>query len=145
MLFQQPVSLSHTHTHALLRLLLLLIPTSAPEQWLGSHPSLVPCDLAGQFNLDEWRLVDRTPHDLTWNTLPRPLQTIGQYKMLLGNLFKWFNLYSEFPPDDSYAWKVFPDGEQIKQAVKIYGNQAVDIAVEMETVKELASSVGMNH
>jgi hypothetical protein len=94
--------------------------------------------------LDDWRLVDRTPHDLTWNLLPRPHQSPGQYLLLLGNLFKWFTLYNAAPPDDSYAWRVFPDGEKWRQAVRVYGNRTVDVMVEAEGKRQLASSLGMN-
>jgi hypothetical protein len=116
----------------------------ASEQWVGSSPTLIPCDLTGDKALDDWRLVDRTPHDLTWNMLPRPRQAPGQYLMLLGNLFKWFTLYNAAPSDDSYAWRVSPDGEKWKRAVKLYGNRTVDLMVETERKRQLASLSGMS-
>jgi hypothetical protein len=61
--------------------------------------------------------------------------------MLLGNLFKWFTLYNAAPSDDSYAWRVFPDGEQWRQAVKVLGNRTVDIILEKQRKRELASSL----
>jgi hypothetical protein len=64
--------------------------------------------------------------------------------MLLGNIFKWFTLYNAAPSDDSYAWRVFPDGEKWRQAVKLYGNRTVDIMVEKGRKKRLASSLGRN-
>jgi hypothetical protein len=114
------------------------------EQWVGSSPALIPCDLTGDKILDDWRLVDRTPQDLTFNILPRPGQSPGQYLMLLGNLFKWFTLYNAAPHDNSYAWRVFPDGKKWRKAVKMFGNRTVDVMVETERNRHLASSLGMN-
>jgi hypothetical protein len=62
--------------------------------------------------------------------------------MLLGNIFKWFALYNAAPSDDSYAWRVFPDGEKWRQAVKVLGNRTVDIVLEKERKWNLASSLG---
>jgi hypothetical protein len=98
--------------------------------------------LTGEKNLDDWRLVDRTPHDLTWNMLPRPRQPPGQYLMLLGNIFKWYALYNAAPSDDSYAWRVFPDGDKWKRAVQMFGNRTVDLMVETARKHQPKSSVG---
>jgi hypothetical protein len=62
--------------------------------------------------------------------------------MLLGNIFKWFTLYNAAPSDDSYAWRVFPDGEKWRQAVRLLGNRTVDIVLEKERKRQLASSLG---
>jgi hypothetical protein len=61
--------------------------------------------------------------------------------MLLGNIFKWFTLYNAAPSDDSYAWRVFPDGEKWRQAVKVFGNRTVDVILEKEKKRQLASSL----
>jgi hypothetical protein len=50
-----------------------------------------------------------------------------------GNLFKSFTLYNTAPPDDSWAWRWFPDGPKWKEAVKQYGNRTVDVVVASET------------
>jgi hypothetical protein len=34
---------------------------------------------------------------------------LGEYFFLAGNIFRWDFLYSQMPPDDSFAWKFYPD------------------------------------
>jgi hypothetical protein len=99
--------------------------------WVGSHPSMVPCDLTD--DLAKWW------GKFSWSLFPRPspsrLDPIRehQYNYVGGNLFKWFGLYNEGPPDDSWARRWFPDGQKWKHAVARYGNQTVDIVVASKT------------
>jgi hypothetical protein len=64
--------------------------------------------------------------------------------MLAGNLFKWLALYHEAPDDDSWAWRSFPDGEKWKQAVRIYGNQTVDVLMKEKWMREVNRTKSRN-
>jgi hypothetical protein len=103
--------------------------------WVGSHPSLVPCDLT-EDDFEDWTWNDRTESDFSWGMIPRPTQKSHLYNKLLGNLFKWYTLYNEAPDDDSWAWRSFPDGAQWKAAVARFGNRTVELTLETERKKK---------
>ena len=102
------------------------------EHWVGSHPSVVPCDLsqtykylywvrarrnttatfeyamAPRFGIEEpWFRIQKQEFVLK-NRVPR----LREYFLLAGFLFKWYSLYGEVPPDDSWIWRWFPDGKE---------------------------------
>jgi hypothetical protein len=81
---------------------------------------------------DAWVWVDRNESDFSWGMIPRPTQKSHQHNKLLGNLFKWYNLYNEAPGDDSWAWRSFPDGVQWKDAVAQFGNRTIEVTLEKE-------------
>jgi hypothetical protein len=64
--------------------------------------------------------------------------------MLAGNLFKWLTLYHEAPNDDSWAWRSFLDGEKWKRAVKIHGNQTVDVLMKEQWMREVNRTKSRN-
>jgi hypothetical protein len=107
------------------------------EHWIGSHPSLFPCDLTAD-PLTAWRQKWRSSVEFTWSMFPRPEQVNDpstdwdRPPLIAGNLFKWFTLYGHAPADDSWVWRWFPYGEKYKKAVKLYGNQTFDIMVTQE-------------
>jgi hypothetical protein len=110
----------------------------APTHWIGSSPLLNPCTLTSE-DLKKW-FVDRNAlADFSWSLLPRTDSSSldyarkQQYNVIGGNLFKWFALYNMAPPDDSWAWRWFPDGQKWKEAVSKYGNGTVDVVVASET------------
>jgi hypothetical protein len=109
----------------------------AQEHWIGSHPSLNPCDLTAD-PLDDWRHQERSPSEFSWSMFPRPAQLndpstdYDQPPLIAGNLFKWFTLYHRAPADDSWVWKWFPYGERYRKAVKLYGNRTFDVMVTQE-------------
>jgi hypothetical protein len=107
--------------------------------WVGSHPSLVPCDLTEDV-YDDWIWNDRKESDFSWGMIPRPTQISHQHNKLLGNLFKWYNLYTEAPDNDSWAWRSFPDGAQWKAAVAKFGNRTVEVTLETERKKRMVSA-----
>lgn len=107
------------------------------EAWVTSHPSMIPCDLTGE-RLSYW--TDHGAQDsagLSLAHFPRPPMKLETLYMLAGNLFKYFALYNEAPPDDSWMWSSFPDGEKWRQAVKTHGARAVDILMEEKMQTEL--------
>jgi hypothetical protein len=107
------------------------------EHWVGSHPSLFPCDLTAD-SLGSWREKDHSPSEFSWSMFPRPEQINdpstdwNQPPLIAGNLFKWFTLYKQAPADNSWVWRWFPYGEKYRQAVKLYGNRTFDIMVNRE-------------
>jgi hypothetical protein len=105
--------------------------------WVGSHPSLVPCDLTEDV-FDDWTWNDRKESDFSWGMIPRPTQISHQHNKLLGNLFKWYHLYNEAPDNDSWAWRSFPDGAQWKAAVAKFGNRTVEVTLETERKKRMS-------
>ena len=119
------------------------------EYWIGMHPTLVPCDMATEANMDVWK----EPGDLTgnfrWGLAPkRPIEDKGwvfhiycpmpdalwkeldlrlrEYFLLPGHLYRWMKEVGEFPPDDSWIWKWFPDGAYWKKSIAERGDKALD-------------------
>jgi hypothetical protein len=107
------------------------------EHWIGSHPSLQPCDLTSD-SLTDWRQRWHNSVEFTWSMFPRPVQTNdpstdwNRQPLIAGNLLKWFTLYGHAPADDSWAWRWFPYSEKYKQAAKVYGNRTFDVMVTKE-------------
>jgi hypothetical protein len=113
----------------------------ADEHWIGSHPSIFPCDVAPNSNL--WKWVSPPPEGfvpghappIRWSPAPRysifgewgfyrdenesqtkrmlrtPEWRSREYFLLPGFLWKWLRWYNEVPPPNSFVWKWFPDGE----------------------------------
>jgi hypothetical protein len=114
----------------------------APTHWIGSSPLLNPCTLTPE-DLLKWFVERDALADFSWSLFhrqePTELDYIRkeQYNVIGGNLFKWFTLYNMAPPDDSWAWTWFPDGQKWKEAVSKYGNRTVDVVAASET-KRLA-------
>lgn len=107
------------------------------EHWVGSHPDMVPCDLTAD-PLADWREHEHSPAEFNWSMYPRKEQERNpdiewkQPPLIAGNLFKYFTLYNQAPPDDSWVWRWFPYGEKYRQAVKKYGNRTFDIMVPLD-------------
>jgi hypothetical protein len=94
-----------------------------------------PCDLTGE-TLHNWTQGPRDPADFSNAAFPRPPLILKTRYMLAGNLFKYLTLYHEAPNDDSWSWRSFPDGEKWKQAVKIHGNDTVDVLMIEKWIRE---------
>jgi hypothetical protein len=111
----------------------------APTHWIGSSPLLNPCTLTPE-DLKKWFVERNALADFSWSLLPRTDPDVEldsfrkqQYNVIGGNLFKYFTLYNMAPPDDSWAWRWFPDGQKWKEAVAKYGNRTVDVVTASET------------
>ena len=108
----------------------------AAKHWIGSHPSVVPCDLSNTVDLDfvagasrdgsyfEFSLAPRSPVDSPWfGGSPRITDKLlhnirlrtKEYSLLAGRLFLWLGLYDEVPQSSSWVWTWFPDGQQWRQ------------------------------
>jgi hypothetical protein len=127
------------------------------EHWVGSHPHIKPCDVSDKsLDLAAWTQGERTAEDFTWGMAPRrktaPIdnnpkaQTIvygrranrmREYSLLPGNIFKWFALYNETPPHDSWIWSWFPDGEEWRLGSAMYGQNVTDVLTRDMAAKAL--------
>jgi hypothetical protein len=120
------------------------------EQWVGSHPSLQPCDLSPTADFRYW-VKDQPRSDWKWSTAPRhsveapwyrvqtgkrdailadPSRRMREYFLLAGMLFKWLHLYQQTPPADSWIWRWFPDGAEWRQGVQDYGGDVVRVLTQ---------------
>ncbi|KAL3924699.1 MAG: hypothetical protein SGILL_000886 [Bacillariaceae sp.] len=121
----------------------------ASEAWLGSHPSLVACDVSVARKVDFWK---RLQHDVysNWNfsVAPRPTDQSGkflhirrtlrnrptyrmrEYYLLAGHMFKWTHLYGQVPTKSSWVWKHFPDGEEWREGYHKFGENVVEALLD---------------
>lgn len=114
----------------------------AMEHWHGSHPSLdITCDVSNHSTNEYWkntRAADRKPDDWRFDRFPRrpspglPLELFQneskrrkEYFLLPGHLFKWYQLYGELPPLNSWIWSWYPDGAFWKDQVQKHGTMAI--------------------
>ena len=132
------------------------------EIWPVSHPSIRPCDLSATPALTHWYVDRRPTSEMIWDWAPRHAlqderwlmpypdqrnqtlsdanQRMHDYFLLPGHLTRWFTLYGQGPPSDSWVWSWFPDGDQWRQAVEEHGEQAVQVlAARHSTTNPLAS------
>ena len=120
------------------------------EQWVGSHPSIQPCDLSYTANFRHW-VQPQSQSDLKWSMAPRhdimapwyriqtgkregilntPSRSMREYFLLPGLLYKSIQLYNETPPLDSWVYEWFPDGDIWKQGVQKYGTNVVRVLTQ---------------
>lgn len=116
-----------------------------PEHWIGSHPSVQPCDLSIPEDYWYWESHVVSPKDdFHWSMFPRrpynashefelgPIYIedhdirLRNYNLLPGLLFLWRNLYNATPPTTSWIWSWLPDGALWQEAIAAYGPKAVD-------------------
>lgn len=120
------------------------------EQWVGSHPSLRPCDLSLTANFrhwvqaqshSDWQLSLAPRHDIwaPWYriqtgkreaVMANPSKRIRDYFLLAGVLFKSIQLYNATPPLNSWIYKWFPDGEIWQHGVQKHGTGVVQVLTE---------------
>ncbi|KAL9183710.1 hypothetical protein ACHAXT_004566 [Thalassiosira profunda] len=134
------------------------------EHWIGSHPSIQPCELHRK-NVTFASMIegDITPADYEWGMGPRRREVVGEdlearariqndedaqfreYFFLPGNLLKWFTLYGSdgIPSKKSWVWKFFPAGAKWKKLVDRYGENAVEQMV-MQSSRGIQSAFSVN-
>ena len=116
------------------------------DHWIGSHPSLMPCDLSddhptvwargeqtrSRFSLHNGAHMKGTPYardnsaELEKKILSDERMRVREFSFLAGNLLKWYTLYGSAPQPTSWVWKFFPDGDQWLSGVVKYGNKVVE-------------------
>jgi hypothetical protein len=129
------------------------------EHWVGSHPRITPCDVSiKSLDLADWSQADRSDVDFEWAMAPRrrtaPIDNnpraqttvyrkranrMREYYLLPGNVFKWFSLYNETPPHDSWIWSWFPDGDEWRVGSVMYGQNVTDVLTQDIAEKSLYS------
>lgn len=121
----------------------------ALEHWIGSHPGIVPCNLSPSYNLKTWmRGLTRKPdYELTIGPRPiaggrvayvqgKPEKRLREFLFLPGQILKWTMLYDQLPPQDSWVWEWYPDGERWKLAVAEHGPVLAIYNVTFEHTKK---------
>jgi hypothetical protein len=109
------------------------------DHWVGSHPSLIPCD----FNFEQSQEVSIGPSrkgSFVKEYQPDKQNDLEGYKrgrmrefyFLAGYLLKWYVLYQELPAKDHWAWTWFPDSEKWKEGISIHGPDRVVKAITEE-------------
>jgi hypothetical protein len=124
----------------------------AMEHWVGSHPSIMPCDVAGDLagNLTAWNQSGGANESVfVWKMAPhasfRPAKywsplsdanvdlimshknlRMREYFLFPGQLFKWMYLYNEIPQLGSWALQWYPDRVEWRQRVKLWGIKVLD-------------------
>lgn len=114
------------------------------EHWLGSHPSIRPCDVSKPANFDYWLDDDRDFHEFEVRTAPRhnisadwkwyqyashpevltedtedhAQQRRRDFFLLRGLLYRSIALYGVLPDTSSWVWDWFPDGTAWLEATK---------------------------
>jgi len=94
----------------------------AAEAFIGTHPNIVPCTLdknqtftmvplgkfpanIGPFTINFNNVVNHGGHRREWFLLP-------------GLLWRSHFIYNELPPDDSWIWWYFPEGDKLRQLLE---------------------------
>jgi hypothetical protein len=112
------------------------------QHWIGSSPSLIPCDMTFAAGKLYWTKTRNTTTEFDWSMAPRASSLdekqipsseslrVREYFLLAGNILKWYTMYNEVPSASSWVWSFFPEGDKWRQAVETYGNQSIDAMVE---------------
>lgn len=120
------------------------------EMWVGSHPSVHPCDVSTKPDIGYWLVKDRNTQDeFHYSLIPRKDRTMRDYVThsepkydvetvldnekhrykdynLLGGMLTRFRLmYAKMPLDTSWMWSFYPDGQVWKEGLKQYGQDNV--------------------
>lgn len=125
----------------------------ALDGWVSNHPSLRPCDLSAEtemnhwhrqsvYNFSEFRVsavgggnhsqwapshCDPKCHRIEAKILQDKDIRKNEFYLLSGNLLKWYSLYDMAPPSSSWVWKAFPDGLEWLDSVKKYASDGVRV------------------
>lgn len=113
-------------------------------QWIGSHPSLLPCDVTDQ-SPEYWGGANHhsrelrlrrfpTEHDqlarATIETSENASSRMRDWRYLAGNLLRWHALYGQSPGPESYVWKSFPDSSFWWNASTSLGNKTATLVTK---------------
>lgn len=130
----------------------------ADEHWIGSHPSIIPCDINGASVCDNKNTKNKKKSNQQqnvsrgmamaprcnfmssdWHGLDAELRNSTlknenirkrDYFLLAGFLFKWIYLYNETPPMDSWVYDWFPDGPYWKNGTIQYSTRVFQVLTE---------------
>jgi len=135
------------------------------EHWIGSHPSIKPCELHNvSVSFERMITSNMTADDYAWGMGPRRAEVVDEfpdareriendedaqfreYFFLPGNLLKWFTLYGSegVPSQSSWAFKFFPAGDKWKELVRVHGVNAIE-EMAMQSSYGFQSSYATNN
>lgn len=127
----------------------------AMDHWIGSHPTILPCDLTDKLTRFGFRerqesffTLRKGPRTqgLPFSQLDRQMEVkvfsterlrMREFLYLAGNLLKWYILYESAPPPSSWAWSFFPDGEVWLNGVEKYGKSVVEAITSKYELSEV--------
>ena len=145
---EQPSHTNSANTIFLLIMLVPLSAASFKEHWIGSHPNLVPCDLSPTNDITTWfhppdnsstwfhrsernfefAFAPRTSIEVDWflrrNDHYRFQDQVNKRNrmrerfLLAGLLASFLFFYQTTPPNSSWIWDWYPDGEEWRQGVQ---------------------------
>lgn len=118
----------------------------AMEAWIGSHPSIKPCDVSKTKHLMFWLDEDQdTEDEFEFAMAPRQPDApfdldeamekkvlankelrMKEYYLLAGKIVRWYTLYGSVPSHSSWVWQWFPDGEEWRKGTELYGKNVVE-------------------
>ena len=122
----------------------------ALDYWIGSHPSLEPCDLSEKgLGMTYWRQANTTsvddpppfhwalaprqleaPYDMNWmmkeNVFQNDSHRLREYFFLAGLLSRMYSLYQQYPKPFSWVWLMMPDGLKWLRAQNEFGARVVE-------------------
>lgn len=111
----------------------------AAEQFVGTHPSLIPCSFRG----DEFWTIDPPgsfdlhvikTEQLDFELIEQNNAHLKEWFLLPGILWRYHVLYGEVPPPESWIWRHYPDGERWKEVIDEMGfPDALHHRIETET------------
>ena len=108
----------------------------AAEYWVGSHPTIRPCDVTSIRSLRTFERRNLTQHDMHLQMSPREPYThedlvirlpttvegrIREYFLMAGYIMRWRRYYHAVADDTSWVWNYFPEGNLWKRAVHDHG------------------------
>lgn len=122
----------------------------ANEFWACSHPGVVPSDVAARLQHSFWlKKEDYNYPASIFRFSMAPRKTMGFFTgkggkviardkeariresfFLGGQLIKWFRVYKQHPPPNSWVWKMYPDGQMWKEACQQHGRRCVDVITQ---------------
>lgn len=130
----------------------------ASELWIGSHPDLIPCDLATVVDVEYWKrvpwdvaanyssfgLAPRFPithpdwqnlkHERLAKVLKDPNARLREHYLLAGVLYRHSEIYEQLPHPSSWIWEWFPDGEDWKDILFENGAEVQDPSAAIRQV-----------
>lgn len=135
----------------------------AMEHWIGSHPSIKPCDLSPYALISKWNYGEgkwfrwyfefraappRHPILSDWvrirpkeakRVLQDKASRVREFNLLGGRLYRWSKFYpGALPGRDSWIWSYFPDGEYWWNLTLVY-NGNVSAVLERAWVENPVS------
>ncbi|CAB9504097.1 expressed unknown protein [Seminavis robusta] len=118
------------------------------ENWIGSHPSAIPCDVAPVSYIRYWQSRDRYDTPFNFSFAPRRelaymMDTgepripkyilkkknlrIRDYHLLGGMITRWMTFYKEIPDENHWVWSYYPDADEWQAAAETYGVKAFEM------------------